>query len=74
MNKPNFQAMSQKELHIYVLHHRDDQEAFYAYVDKLHNEGNWIEMPAVESVQDLEKYPEFTSRFRTGSEPPDQTV
>ncbi|XHX80808.1 MAG: DUF6887 family protein [Stenomitos frigidus ULC029] len=69
MNKPNFQAMSQKELHSYVLAHRDDQDAFYAYVDKLHEEGNWIEMPAVESVQDLEKYPKFTARCRTSSEP-----
>jgi hypothetical protein len=70
----DFQAMSQKELHNYVLAHRNDQDAFYAYVDKLHAEGNWIEMPAVESVQDLEQYPEFTARFRTGSEPMDQTA
>jgi hypothetical protein len=74
VSKPNFQTMSQKELHRYVLDHRGDQEAFYAYVDKLHAEGNWIEMPAIDSVQDLEKYPEFTSRFRTESEPPDQMV
>ncbi len=68
MSKPNFQTMSQKELHSYVLAYREDQDAFYAYVDKLHEEGNWIEMPAVESVQDLEKYPEFTARFRKNSE------
>ena len=63
MSKPNFQAMSQKDLHNYILAHRDDQEAFYLYVDKLHKEGNWVEMPPVESVEDLEKYPEFTARF-----------
>ena len=63
MSNPNFQAMSQKELHSYILAHRDDQEAFYAYVDKLHQEGNWVEMPPAESVEDLEKYPEFTARF-----------
>ncbi len=81
MSKPNFQAMSQKELHDYVLAHRDDQEAlhdyvlahrddqeaFYAYVDKLHAEANWIEMPPLESLQDLDKYPEFIERFRGGS-------
>lgn len=61
--------MSQKELHDYVLAHRDDQEAFYAYIDKLHAEGNWIEMPLLESLQDLENYPEFTKRFRDGSKP-----
>ncbi|MHC5721654.1 MAG: DUF6887 family protein, partial [Nostoc sp.] len=26
MSKPNFHAMSQKELHDYVLAHREDQE------------------------------------------------
>jgi hypothetical protein len=74
MNKPNFQVMSQKELHRYFLAHRDDQDAFYAYVDRLHEEGNWIEMPPVESVQDLEKYPEFTARFQNSSESTDNAV
>lgn len=67
MSLPDFRAMSQKELHDYFLAHRDDQEAFYAYIDKLHAEGNWIEMPPLESLQDLENYPEFTERFRGGS-------
>jgi hypothetical protein len=74
MSKPDFQSMSPQELHRYVLSHREDQEAFYAYVDMLHEKGRWIEMPAVDSVQDLEKFPEFTARFRTGSEPPGQAM
>jgi len=74
MSKPNFQAMNQKELHHYVLTHRDDQEAFYAYVDKLHTEGNWIEMPALQSLEDLENYPEFKARFRNSSDPRDNNV
>jgi len=74
MSKPNFQAMNQKELHDYVLTHRDDQEAFYAYVDKLHTEGNWIEMPPLESLEDLDNYPEFKARFRNSSEPRDNVV
>ncbi|MBE9190191.1 hypothetical protein IQ230_07410 [Gloeocapsopsis crepidinum LEGE 06123] len=61
--------MSQNELHDYVLAHRDDQEAFHAYIDKLHAERNWIEMPPLESLQDLENYPEFTKRFRHDSKP-----
>ena len=69
MSQPNFQAMSQKELQKYMLAHRDNQEAFYAYVDRLHQEGNWIEMPPVDSVEDLEKYPEFTARFGKDSIP-----
>jgi hypothetical protein len=40
MSKPNFQAMSLKQLHDRVLAHRDDTEAFYAYVDRLHAEGD----------------------------------
>ena len=74
MSKPNFQSMSQKELHDYVMAHRDEQEAFYAYIDKLHSEATWIEMPAMESLQDLENYPEFTKRFRNGSEPQDNAL
>jgi hypothetical protein len=68
MNKLDLKAMSQKDLHKYILDHRDDQEAFYIYVDKLHAEGNWIEMPAVETLEDLEKYPEFTARFQRSSD------
>jgi hypothetical protein len=67
MSQPNFRAMSQKELHDYVLAHRDDQEAFYTYVDKLDAEANWIEMPPLDSPQDLDNYPEFTERFRGSS-------
>jgi hypothetical protein len=66
--------MNQKELHDYVLTHRDDEEAFYAYVDKLHTEGNWIEMPPLQSLEDLENYPEFKARFRNSSEPRDNII
>ena len=63
MIKPNFETMSQKELHDYFLAHRDDQAAFYAYIDKLHAEGNWIEMPPLKSLEDVENYPDFVERF-----------
>ncbi len=59
MSKPDFKTMSQKELHSYVLTNREDNEAFYAYVDKLHAEATWIEMPALQSVEDKSNYPEF---------------
>lgn len=64
MSQLNYQEMSQKELHDYVLAHREDQSAFYAYVDKLNAEGNWIEMPPLKSGQDLENYPEFLDHIR----------
>jgi hypothetical protein len=68
MIKPNFAKMSQKELHDYFLTHRDDQEAFYAYVDKLHNEGNWVEMPPLKSLDELNQYPDFKARFPSNSQ------
>jgi hypothetical protein len=68
MSTLNFQSMSQKDLHNYVLSHREDEEAFHAYVDKLHKEGQWVEMPAVDSVEDLEKYPNFVAKSKQGSE------
>ena len=67
MSKPNFQTMSRKELHTYVLAHRDDQEAFHAYVDKLHAEANWVEMPPLQSVEDLHNHPDFIDHVRHGS-------
>jgi len=74
MSRPNFKAMSQKDLPAYVLAHRDDQEAFYAYVDKLHTEATWIEMPPLESAEDLENYPEFIEHLRKSSDPRDQAI
>lgn len=35
MTKPNFQEMSEEELRAYVLSHRNDDEAFHAYVDRI---------------------------------------
>lgn len=61
--KPNFQAMSRKELRAYVLEHRDDNEAFYAYMDKSKAEGNWIKHPPFKSIDDLENYPDFIERL-----------
>jgi hypothetical protein len=68
MSMLDFQTMSRKELHNYVLAHREDQDAFYVYVDKLHNEGTWVEMPAVDSVEDLEQYPGFVAKSQRNFE------
>jgi hypothetical protein len=64
MSQPDFKAMSRKDLHDYVLAHRDNQDAFYTYVDKLHAEATWIEMPALQSVEELENHPEFIEHLR----------
>lgn len=72
MSQPDFKTMNRKELYAYVLTHREDEEAFHAYVDKLHAEANWIEMPALETPEDLENYPEFIEHISKSSEPQDK--
>ena len=47
MNRHNFQTMSRKELRAYVLAHREDQQAFYAFVDRLHESVAVIEAAVV---------------------------
>lgn len=63
--KPNFDEMSLKELRSYVLAHRDDDDAFYAYRDRSNVECNWIEMPASDLIEDLDRYPDFLNTIRT---------
>jgi hypothetical protein len=72
MSKPDFKTMTCKDLHAYVLSHREDEEAFYAYVDKLQVEATWVEMPALQSVEDMENYPEFIERLRKSSQSQDR--
>ena len=62
--KHNFEAMSRAELRSYILEHRDDDEALYAYVDKSKAEGNWVKMPAINLMDDLENYHEFIDKIR----------
>ena len=66
--KPDFTAMSRKELREYLLTHREDEEAFFAYVDRSEVEANWIELPLVESIEDLQNFPEFFRKLDPGME------
>jgi hypothetical protein len=63
--KPDFSAMTRKELRAYLLAHRTDEEAFFAYVDRSETEANWIELPPVESAEDLQQFPEFLEKIDT---------
>jgi hypothetical protein len=72
MSKPDFKTMSRKDLR--ALAHRDDQDAFYAYVDKLHAEATWIEMAPLQSVEDLENYPKFLERLRKSADSRNRAV
>jgi hypothetical protein len=66
--KPNFKAMTRKELKAYVLKHRDDDEALSAYIEKSEAEGNWIKMPPIKSMEDFNNYPEFLEAIRRDGE------
>jgi len=61
--------MSRKELRAYVLAHREDQEAFYAFVDQLHESVAVIEAAVVKWLhfqhpnQTINKLPESYSIF-----------
>lgn len=74
MSQPNFETMSQGDLRAYVLAHRDNKAAFYAYVDRLHAEANWVEMPPLRSLEDVESHPEFVEHVRSGADPRDNAV
>ncbi|NET55358.1 MAG: hypothetical protein F6K47_03975 [Symploca sp. SIO2E6] len=65
--KPNFQTMSAQELKSYVLSHREDDEAFYAYLDKVRERKNRVVYPPLNSLEELEKYPEVLEHMRQDS-------
>ncbi|UBF27404.1 hypothetical protein K9N68_05485 [Kovacikia minuta CCNUW1] len=51
--KPNFEKMSWAELRAYVLKHREDEEAFQAFIDRRSpdSEATWYNFPMTEEGQ-----------------------
>lgn len=64
MTKHNFQAMSRKELLAYMLEHRDDDEAFRVFMDKVHAEPSTEVYPAPKSIDDLKHFPQLLEKHR----------
>ncbi|MFB2879096.1 DUF6887 family protein [Floridanema aerugineum] len=64
MNQPNFQNMSKKELLSYYVKHRNEDEAFYALMDKIYAEPPGEIHPAPQSIDDLKNFPELLERKR----------
>lgn len=62
--KPDFSTMSRKELRTYVLAHRDDEDAFFAYVDRSNQEATWVDCPPVDSVELLQQFPLFLEKLQ----------
>ena len=53
--KPDFQTMDNKELYTYVLEHREDDEAFYALVDRRRAANpNRVSYPMPKNPEDFE--------------------
>lgn len=65
--KPDFDSMSDDTLKQYMLDHRDDDEAFYAYVDRVNARPNRTVYPPLKSLEDLEKRSEMLERMKQNS-------
>ncbi|MGK7902223.1 MAG: hypothetical protein AB4352_12585 [Hormoscilla sp.] len=69
MMKPNFQEMNRKELRAYMLANRDDDDAFYAYMDRLYESIAATETAVLEWLkihqphQYLTKIPDRSSEY-----------
>jgi hypothetical protein len=63
MRKSNFAAMTRKELRAYILEHREDEEAFQVYMDKVTGEPGEI-YPAPQSIDDLKNFPELLENYQ----------
>ena len=63
MMKPDFQTMTRDKLLAYILKHRDDDEAFHVYRDKVHAEPPTEIYPAPQSIDDLKHFPQLLEKF-----------
>ncbi len=64
-DRPDYQNMTLQELRQYFLSHRDNDEAFYAYIDKVREKNDRVTYPPLTSVEDMEKYPEIIEQMRS---------
>lgn len=64
MSEPDFQAMTRKDLLAYMLVHRDNDEAFRTYMDKVHGEPPTEVYPAPQSIDDLKHFPQLLEKHR----------
>ena len=51
--------MTKQELLSYIKENRDDQEAFYALMDKLYATQSQEKFPAPKSIDDLKHFPDL---------------
>ena len=65
MNSPDYQSMDLKDLYRYMMTHRSDDQAFYAYVDRSKAAGRMIQVDV--SDPDWEKKMDREMRKRMGN-------
>jgi hypothetical protein len=64
MTNPNFELMPRKELLNYILEHRDDDEAFRAFMDRANASPNKVWHPAPKSMEDLSNFSQLLEEHR----------
>lgn len=63
MNKIDFTAMTLDEAKRYFLEHRNDQDAFYAYMDKLHASGRAIVIDPTDPTSEFKAIAQIQERL-----------
>ncbi len=61
--KSKFEMMSREELRAYILEHREDEEAFQLYLDRVMAEPGEI-YPAPQTIDDLNNFPQLLNKHR----------
>ena len=69
MNKIDFTAMTLDEAKRYFLEHRDDQEAFYAYMDKLRRSGRAIVIDPTDPESEATALAQIQERLAQTNDP-----
>ncbi|MGK7898008.1 MAG: hypothetical protein AB4372_31410 [Xenococcus sp. (in: cyanobacteria)] len=63
MMELKFETMTRQELRAYILEHREDEEAFQVYLDRVMAEPGEI-YPAPQSIDDLKHFPDLLEKHR----------
>ncbi len=63
MTQSNFDPMSREELRAYMLEHRDDEQAFHAYMDRLATEPV-LAHGTIEDLQNPDRFAEILERVK----------
>lgn len=73
MSKVDFNGMTLDEAKRYFLEHRDDQEAFYAYMDKLRASGRAIVIDPTDPESEAKAIAQVQERLRARFEDVSET-